>query len=155
MIIENKIPFYAKTALIFVGLFAFVCAMYLAQQIIIPVVFATIVAILLNPLVNFLLSKRINKSIAISIAVLFAIVVVFSLLWIVSSQVSMLSETYPQLKAKFNQSIYELVRWTSERFNIKQYKINNWVNANQASAIENIAIGDLISKAGRMLFILM
>lgn len=154
MIIENKIPFYAKTALVFVGLFAFIYTMYLAQEIIIPILFATIVAILLNPFVNYFLSKGMNKTVAISIAVLFGISIIFGFLMVISSQVTMLIETYPELKIKFNQSVYDLVKWSSERFNIRQYKINNWVNENQASAIESIGIGDLISNAGRMLFVL-
>ena len=62
-----KIPFYAKSALIFVSVFAFVFVMYIGQDIIIPIVYATIFAILLNPIVNFLLRKRMSKIVAITI----------------------------------------------------------------------------------------
>jgi predicted PurR-regulated permease PerM len=99
-----KIPFYAKTALIFISAVAFVYTMYIGQNIIIPIVYATIIAILLNPLVNYLIRKRVNKILAISVAVFVAIVVVMVFFYIVSTQISMLVETYPQLKEKFVKS---------------------------------------------------
>ena len=61
-----KTPFYAKLALIFIGIFAMVFTMYIGQTIIVPIVYAIIIAILLNPIVNYLIGKKINKIIAIS-----------------------------------------------------------------------------------------
>ena len=71
-----KIPFYAKTALIFISVFAFVYVMYIGQDIIVPLVYATIFAILLNPFVNFLIRKRISKIFAITIVVTLTLIVV-------------------------------------------------------------------------------
>src|ERR1035437_5839171 len=150
MEIQTPIPFYAKIALIFVGLFAFVYTMYIGQRIIIPILYAAIVAILLNPVVNFLVAKRVNKIIAISFAVLLAITVILCISYIISSQLTMFSETYPQLKEKFNQTSNDLVRWSSDKFNIRQYKIAAWVKENESGAIDNIAVGEIISEAGRM-----
>ena len=67
-----KIPFYAKAALIFISLFAFVYTMNIAQSIIIPIVYAVILAILLNPIVNFLHRKGLNRLVAIFLTVLIA-----------------------------------------------------------------------------------
>ena len=58
MDISFKPPFYAKVALIFISVFAFVYTLHIGQDIIIPIVYATIVAILLNPLVNYLIRKK-------------------------------------------------------------------------------------------------
>jgi predicted PurR-regulated permease PerM len=58
MELKLKIPFYARVALIFVSVFAFVYIMYIGQEIIVPIVYAVIFAILLNPLINFLLKKK-------------------------------------------------------------------------------------------------
>jgi|ERR1035437_6450243 predicted PurR-regulated permease PerM len=153
MEIQTPIPFYAKIALIFVGLFAFVYTMYIGQRIIIPILYAAIVAILLNPVVNFLVAKRVNKIIAISFAVLLAITVILCISYIISSQLTMFSETYPQLKEKFNQTSNDLVKWTSDKFNIRQYKITTWIKENEGGAIDNIAIGEIISETGRMLLV--
>ena len=150
MDIQNPIPFYAKAALIFVSLFAFVFTMYIGQRIIIPIIYAAIAAILLNPLVNYLTAKGVNKLISISIAVMVAIMVILCLSYIISSQLTMFSETYTQLKEKFNQTSKDLEQWASGKFNIKQNKIDTWVKDSEGGAIDNIAVGEIISAAGRM-----
>ena len=147
---ETPIPFYAKVALIFIGLFAFVYTMYIGQRIIIPILYATITAILLNPIVNFLVAKGINKLMAISIAVLLAIMIILCICYIISSQLTMFSETYPQLKEKFTQTSTDIEKWASGKFNIRQNKIATWVKENEGGVIDNIAIGEIISEAGRM-----
>ena len=42
---DIKLPFYAKASLIFIGLFAFIGMLYIAQGIIIPLIYSTIIAI--------------------------------------------------------------------------------------------------------------
>jgi predicted PurR-regulated permease PerM len=155
MEIQRTIPFYARVALISVGLFAFVCTLYIAQQIIVPLLYAVLIAILLNPLVNFLTEKKCNKVIAILFAVLLAAALLLLLCYVISSQLTMFSETYPRLKEKFNQASYDLVKWASDKFNIRQYKITAWVNENQADVIDNIAIGKIVAGTGRVLFVAM
>ncbi len=140
MDISIKSPFYAKAALVFISLFAFVFALHVGQGIIIPIVFATIIAILLNPFVNYLIRKKFNKIIAISMAVLVAILVVLLILYIVSSQITMFSETYPQLKSKFNETSNELVHWISKKFNIRSSAINRWISDTEKAAINDFAI---------------
>ncbi len=148
-----KIPFYAKAALIFISVFAFVYTMYIGQDIIIPIVYATVIAILLNPLVNFLVRKKVNQIISISIAVTLAIIAVLGVLYIVSSQVTMFSETYPQLKIKFDLASTDLVHWISEKFNIRESKILNWIKDTQSKTISNFAIGESLNGVGRILVV--
>src|ERR1044072_3764606 len=110
MEVQKQIPFYAKVALIFVGLFAFIYTMYIGQHIIIPILYATIIAILLNPLANFLVARRINKTLAIFIAIVLGIMAVIGIFYIISTQVTMFRETYPQLKEKFTQTCTDMTR---------------------------------------------
>ncbi len=146
-----KIPFYAKTALIFIGLFAFVFTITVGAHIIIPIVFATIIAILLNPLVNFFMRIKVNKIVAISIVVILAIFAVAATLYIVSSQISMISDTYPALKLKFNVTGTQIVQWVSEKFNIRVSKINTWLTVTQTEALSSFAVGEKLTEAGQML----
>lgn len=146
-----KIPFYAKAALIFIGIFAFTYTLYIGQRIIVPVVYATILAILLNPLVNYLIRKKVNKVISISIAVIFTIFAVLGILYIISSQISMLSDTYPALKLKFNVSSAQIIQWISQKFNIRITKINEWITLTQTQAISNLIVGEKLTEAGQMI----
>lgn len=148
-----KIPFYAQAALVFISGFALVFTMHIGQHIIVPILYATILAILLNPLVNYLVGKGVNKIVAISIAVTIAILVVVITLYIISLQLALFSESYPQLKEKFNLTSNELIRWVSDTFNIRQSKINGWIKQSQTEAIDDFAIGESITEVGRIIVI--
>jgi predicted PurR-regulated permease PerM len=147
MTTDTKIPFYAKYALVSIAVFAFVYTLYIAQQIVLPLIYATIIAILLNPLVTYLVSRKINKVAAIFFAVISAIFITLCLTYIISTQLTMFSETYPKLKEKFNETSVHTVNWASRYFNIKAFKINAWIKEMQSEAINNLggAIGQTLS----------
>jgi predicted PurR-regulated permease PerM len=148
-----KFPFYAKFALIAIGGFAFVCTMYIGQHVILPLIYATIIAILLNPLVNFLVNKKLNHVIAVAIAVLSSILITLVLLYFISAQITVFSESYPQLKEKFNETSVQAIGWISEHFNIKIFKINAWIKETQNDAVNGMgsAIGQTISTISSIL----
>lgn len=153
MDVPVKIPFYARIALIFISILAVVFTLHVGQHIILPILYASVIAILLNPLVNYLIRKKINKIISISIAVALAIFIVLGILYIVSAQVTMFSETYPKLLEKFNVTSIELVQWISLKFNIHELKINEWIKETESKALSNLAIGETLSEAARILVI--
>jgi predicted PurR-regulated permease PerM len=148
-----KIPFYARLALISISAFALMLALRIGQHIILPILYATIVAILLNPLVNYLMRKKVNKVVAISMALILVMLVVIGMLSIVSSQISMFSDTYPQLKEKFLTSSNDLVHWISQKFNIRVSKINAWTKDTQSEAIDDFAVGEKITAVGHFVVI--
>ena len=141
-----KIPFYAKVALIFIAGYAFIYAMYIGQDILIPIVYATLVAILLNPFVNMLVRKGVNRVVAISLAVVFVFIITACLVYFISTQVSMFAETYPQLKVKTEATSQQLIHWVSANFNIKVKKINDWIQHN-----EDVLFSDAGGMVGRTL----
>jgi predicted PurR-regulated permease PerM len=150
-----KIPFYAKIALISISSLAFIFTMHIAQGIIMPIAYATIIAILLNPLVNFLQRRSINRIVAISIAVTLTIVIVLGVFYIISSQLTMFSESWPQLKQKFHTTSTEFVHWISDKLNIRVSRINAWTRETQNEAINNFAIGDTLADVGGILVVFM
>jgi predicted PurR-regulated permease PerM len=150
-----KIPFYARAALIFISAFALVFTLHIGQDIIVPLIYATIIAILLNPMVNFLMRRKINQLVSISIAVTLAVVVVLSVLYVLSSQLSMFSESYPELKAKFTTTSADFIRWISQTFNIRVSKINAWTKETQSNAIDDFALGESITEVGQVIMVLL
>jgi predicted PurR-regulated permease PerM len=148
-----QVPFYAKAALISIGGLALGLMMYVGQHIIVPILYATMIAILLNPLVNYLTRKKINKIISISLAVILAILALLFAIYIVSAQITLFTETYPQLKEKFIVTSTQLLHWISEKFNIRLSTINTWIKAEQSDALGNLAIGETLTDVIRMLVI--
>lgn len=144
-------PLYAKAALISICIFSFALLMNIGRHVIIPIVYASILGILVNPLVNLLIRKKVNRIISISITVVLTVSVVIVFLYIISSQLTMFSETYPQLKEKFNNTSIAAVRWVSENFKISQSKIYTWINETEMEAINNFEIGERLSEVGQML----
>lgn len=150
-----KIPFYAKATLIAIGILAFVFIIYIGKYIIIPIIYSLLIAILLNPFVNFLIKKKINKLVAISIAVILVIILGFLFFYIISSQISVFSETFPRLKEKFNVTSSEFLHWFSIRFNIHQSKINTWILESEIDFINNFAFQEKIMMMGQAVIVIM
>ena len=146
-----KIPFYAKSALIFISAFAFVYIMFIGQDIIVPLVYATIFAILLNPFVNLLIRKKVPKLIAISIAVTLTLFIVLVILYFLISRINMFSESYPALKIKLTQTIDQLVRWIAHEFNYSRVKIHRWISVTESETIERFATRETLSQMGGFL----
>ena len=150
MELNFKIPFYARVALIFISVFAFVYTMYIGQDIIIPIVYATIFAILLNPLVNFLLRKKMSKIIAITLVVSVTLIIVIIIFYLFFSQLSMFGKSFPQFKVKLDLASDHLVNWASHQFGYRPSKINKWITDTQSQAISSYANGETLSQLGQL-----
>ena len=148
-------PFYAKFALLAVGTVALVFLLYIGQQIILPIIYAIIFSILLNPVVNLLVAKKIDRVLAISIAVFSTILITALLFYFVSIQITIFSETYPQLKEKLNEVSAQAIHWVSIHFNIKTIKIKTWIKQTEIEALNNVGntIGQTISTINSILII--
>ncbi len=124
---KQDLPYYLKYSQIILGLVATFFVLYIAQDIILPLVYSFILAILINPIVNYLTSKKVNRVVAIFIGLLITIFIMFGLMYFIGSQASLFSDAFPQLKIKFNILIEDLITWISQNFNISKYKINLWL----------------------------
>ncbi len=68
-----KLPFYARTSIILIGLFVFVAMLFIAKGIIIPLLFAAVLSIFLSTIVDFLVTRKVNRVLAIVFTLLVAI----------------------------------------------------------------------------------
>lgn len=134
-----NIPFYLKISQILLGIVAFFFIMYVGSEIIRPLLFALILAILLNPLVNFLQRKGCYRVLSILITVLLAFIIISILLYFIFSQISLFSDTFPQLKIKFNSLIEQIIVWFSHTFNVSHRKIDIWISKQTSDGLNNTA----------------
>ncbi len=148
----NNIPNYFKVSVIILGLLGFFFILWIGQNILVPLTFAGIISILLNPVVNFFIGKGINRIVAISIAITLLIIVVTGIMLFIGSQVSMFSDSWPQLKTKFNELLNDGLRWVSQTFNIGKSKVNAWINERKAESLNSAGgmIGDTVSTVSGM-----
>ncbi len=151
-----KFPFYAKASLVFIGLFALISMLFIAQNIIVPLIYAIIIAIVLSPAVNYFERKGFNRAFAITIILLLAIFVSIAFIALLSSQMMMFSDSFPMLVERFNELTNQLVTWASGYFNISTYRINLWVAAKKADFFTGTSagIGQTIINTGSVLIVL-
>ena len=134
---ETKLPLYAKLSLTTIGLIAFFYILYVGQDILVPLIFATVIAILLNPVINFLCRKGMNKVVAILLVLTVALFIIGSLMYFMGSQISMFTETWPQLKQKISMIFSDGINWVSQKFNVAKPKIAAWVDKTRGEGMGN------------------
>ncbi len=137
MIKTDSIPFYLKLSQISIGIVAFVFAMYIGQEIILPLIFALLIAILLNPFVEFLRRKGLHQVVAILIVILIAFILLAILFYFIITQASLFTEALPQLKVKFKELSETAIIWVSDTFNISTTKIQEWVAKQKGEGLSN------------------
>ncbi len=155
---ENKslAAFYITLSQILLGIISFAFILYIGRDIIVPLVFSFIFAILLNPLVNFLNRIGINHVVSIFIALITSIIIVGGILFLISSQASMFSESFPQLKEKFTIILSQAIQWVSEKFNVSTPKINTWLANFKSSSLDkgSAVIGQTLTTVSSTLVVL-
>lgn len=151
-----KFPFYAKAALILIGLYVFISILVIGEDIIIPLVFAFIIAILISPVVKFFVKIRINRVIAIVITLSLTFVIVFALCALLISQLSRFGDSWPVLVDKFTLMLNQASNWASGYFDMSPYKIQKWIKETQSELlnISNARIGQTLFAIGNWIMVL-
>jgi len=127
-----------KAGLTFICGFSLILLLYIGKSVLIPLVYASIIATLLNPLVKLLTKLKINRTVAIFISVILTIIIVGSIIYLISTQLSIFADTYPKLREKLSIHATQLISWISDNFNVKTDKINAWINSNKDGMVSNL-----------------
>lgn len=148
-----KLPYYAKTSILLVGLYVFISMLSIVQGIILPLIYAAVIGISISPLVNFLVEKKVNRAIAIAIILAIIIFIIIVILALIVSQVNLLSEAWPQMTAKFQDLLNQLIAWSSDHFNVNTKIINKWIADTQSGILDNsnAVIGSTLTTMGGVL----
>jgi len=151
-----KLPFYAKAALMCVGLYSFITMLYIAQAIIVPLIFGTVIAILLHPLVRFFETKKVNRILAICITLLLSIIIIAALGIFMYSQLRLFSDSWPIFVEKFSHLIDQTIRWIPGYFNISAEGVNAWIAETKIELLDGSSsfIGQTLLSVGNGLVVI-
>jgi predicted PurR-regulated permease PerM len=154
---ELKVPFFYKVTIFLVGLIAILAIMYLAKNIIIPIVFAVIIAIVLHPVINFMVRMKVNRVLAIILTMMLTFVVIAGFGTVLISQAGRFSESWPILVDKFTSLLNQNIADAAEYFNIDPQTIHDWITKTQGEIVNvsTAAIGQTIVVLGNGLVILL
>ncbi|MBI2722092.1 MAG: AI-2E family transporter [Bacteroidetes bacterium] len=134
---QEHIPTYLKLSVIMLGLVALFFSIFMAQNILIPLVFSVLVSILLNPVVNLLINRRVNRIVAITLILLVAIILMAALLLFFGSQFEKFGDALPQLKEKAVKLYQDITEWTSRTFNLSGERLKFLVNKGKSEGMSS------------------
>ncbi|MDD4149218.1 MAG: AI-2E family transporter [Bacteroidales bacterium] len=132
-----KYPHSSRISLIIVGLFVFFATLFIAKDIIVPIVHAVVIAITLNPFVDFLIRKRFNRVLAISITLVLLLIIVATLILLLSSQLNQFINALPALFDKFYETLDAGISWISSTLNISTQEINGYVSRTKSGILNH------------------
>jgi predicted PurR-regulated permease PerM len=152
-----KLPFYAKAALILVGLYALFTMLYIGQSIIMPIIFAVIIAIALHPAVHFFVRRKINRVFAIVIVLLLVFIIIAAFGTFFISQASRFGESWPVLVEKFTGILNQTISGAAGYFNLNPQKLHVWIAKTQGELVHTgtAAIGRTLVVLGNWVVVLL
>ncbi|MDD8025691.1 MAG: AI-2E family transporter [Acidobacteriota bacterium] len=152
-----KLPFFAKAAIFFVGIYALLSMLYISRTIVVPLIFAIIIAIVLHPVVDFLVRKKFNRVLAIIIAMLLVFVILAAFGGFFVSQAGRFGESWPVLVEKFTGSLNQAVASISSYFDLNPQKFQAWLAKTQGELVNTgtAAIGRTLVALGNWIVLLL
>ncbi|HEX8315567.1 MAG TPA: AI-2E family transporter [Flavisolibacter sp.] len=130
---DDDYPFYIKLPAILLGLVLSVWILFVLGDILVPVVFSVLVAVLLNPLYTRF-ENVMPKVPAILLTLLLAIIIIGSLFYFLSTQISVFIESLPLIKQKLSALLVDLQLWSKDKFGINIEKQVTALNAGLSGA---------------------
>ncbi len=157
MISLKQNPFYTKLAMVLISLIALCYIAILGKTVLVPLVFALLFSVMLLPVANFLERRfRFPRSLASLVSVLLLIGSLAGLLYLVGSQISNLTDDWPQFKQQVMSSVSSLQQWISAKFHIRIRQQMTYVNSATSKLLETggSVLGDVAMSVSSLLLTL-
>ena len=123
-------PFYLKLAMVLFSILAIGYLSILGREILSPLLFGLLFALLLLPLARYFEIKfKFHRNAASGIAVLIMLAAIAGIGFIVSTQITRLSENLPLLQEEILNSLHNFQQWISDTFQINIAKQMDYVNS--------------------------
>lgn len=153
---ETRLPFYAKTTTILLGLVLALGILYYGRDVFVPVAFAVLFAVLLYPVSRRLERLAMPRVLAIILTVLVALVLVAAILSFITMQIGQLSQDFPRLKERVVEYSGELQALLKENFGITYQKQIQWFRQGISKLLQSggAIIGQAVSLFTGLTFIL-
>ncbi|TLU98252.1 AI-2E family transporter [Dyadobacter luticola] len=130
-------PFYQKLSQSLLAIGLIMLAIYLGQDIIVPLAMAGLIAVLLRPVESWLERIGVPKIVAISLAVLLAVVIVSAVTVVLSMQLADFSDEWPRLKRNLNEVYRDVRRWIRREYSVSYWQQEKYLKNAQTKTLEN------------------
>jgi len=143
--------------MVLISLIALCYIAILGKTVLVPLVFALLFSVMLLPVANFLERRfRFPRSLASVVSVLLLIGSLAGLLYLVGSQISNLTDDWPQFKQQVMSSVTSLQQWISAKFHIRIRQQMTYVNSATSKLLETggSVLGDVAMSVSSLLLTL-
>lgn len=125
-----RIPIYI------LGFCAIIAILFIAQDIIIPLVFAALISIMLSSIVRRLVNKGVNRILAVTLTVLPAIVIFLFLSVIFVNQLTNFADSFPKLLEKFRTLSSQVINWGADILHTSPNGLKIWLTNAEKGALD-------------------
>ncbi len=129
-------PFYQKLSLTLLAIGIIMVAIYLGQDIIVPLALAGLLAVLLRPLEQWLMRIGIPKLMAITLALTLAVLVVSAVTVLISMQLADFSDEWPKLKRNIDHFYRDARRWIRREYSVSYRQQAEYLKNAQSKTLE-------------------
>lgn len=134
----NK-PFYHRLSHSLLAIGLILLAVYLGQDILVPLALSGLLAVLLRPVESWLTRRLgMHKVLAISVALLLAIVVITGLAVALSMQLAHFSDDVPKLRENLNDVYNQIRRWIKSEYNLSYQEQAKYIKQAQAQTLDSL-----------------
>ncbi|WP_295654347.1 AI-2E family transporter [uncultured Mucilaginibacter sp.] len=142
---QATLPFYTKLACMLISLLCIGYLVFIAKEILEPLVFSFLFAMLLLPVARFLQYKlRLPRGAAAMMAVILFTAFMVSIAYIIGLQLSSIYSDWPKIQAQVQQTYDQIHRWAYHEFHIglnqQLNTIKTEVNASAASYVSSTVL---------------
>ncbi len=144
MISEPSRPHYHQLSHSLLSLAIITVAIYLGQDILVPLAMAGLLAVLLRPVENWLTRRGLHKVIAISLALLLAVIVLTAVAILLSVQLSDFTDDLPKLRQHLNEVYDNVRRWVRSEYNVSYREQEKYLQKAQAQTLSSLQTADTL-----------
>lgn len=135
---EIELPYYVKLTIKLLMILLIGIIIYLGRSIIVPIAFSVLLSIILLPLTQFLERHRFPRSLANLLSVTLALILIVSVLYFLSSQLSRFLLDFPSIKKHVSEHYITLQNWVQQKLHIDSDKQDAMVNDAGAKVKDSI-----------------
>lgn len=114
----SNLPLTVRRAIELMGLYFLGTLIFIAQDIITPLIMAFFLSIILLPVYRKLRNRRVPEGLSIFLSILLLVIVLGLVIWFFSSQISNLVSDFPQIKKNVQVHLNSLSEWIGRSFGI-------------------------------------
>ncbi len=129
-------PHYHQFSHSLLSLAILTTAIYLGQDILVPLALAGLLAVLLQPVEAWFINKGVHKVIAITIALTLAIIVITAIGFLLAVQLSDFTDNWPTLKQHLNEIYYKIRHWIRQEYNVSYVQQEKYIKQAQSQTMD-------------------